>query len=316
MSKLNKIIWGIFIVLLVIFLLIVLTSKKSQEYIYKINGLNKTFYLKFVTNDKITKIANLINREKHIDGIINLYDIKNNKEDKEYLVIDKELYYLLDTGLKWHQISDYIDIGMGNLVDYWFDNFINQHYDTKDIESDIENLELKDGKIKNNRLNLYLDDIAIGYVVDEIGKIFKQNKIKTYFINTDNIVLMGQGINNNFYNVAIKEPNGVTGSVYQYLKLKNKAYASIDYYDRIKKIGDNDYTFYINPLTKEPEKNIYGTTVIGKNALESNILSLISFYSKEDSKDLLKKYHSEAIWYYDKDNIEMTDGFKKYQYRK
>ena len=208
MNKLNKVIWGVFLVLLIGFFIMIITSKKEQEYIYKINKLDKTFYIKFVTdeskkakkiekliNEKINKVASLVNREKHIDGIINLYDIKNNDDDKEYLTLDKELYYLLETGLKWHQISDYIDIGNGNLVDYWQDNFINQSYDVKDIESDIDLLELKDGKIKNNHLNLYLDDIVIGYLSDKIGSIFKENKVNTYFINTDSIVLMGQTIN-------------------------------------------------------------------------------------------------------------------------
>ncbi len=321
----NKIIWTVFFILLSLFLLMVLFGKKNKEYIYKVDAFDTVFYLKFITDnpkkasnikssseEKILKLENLVNRKKHINGLTNLYDIRTNNQNDEYLKLDKDLYNLLEIGLKWYKISNYVDIGIGNIVDAWNDNYKNQTYDIPNIESDIKNLELKNGQIKNNHLNLYLDDIVIGYLVDEIGLLFKKEGIKTFFINTDSVVLTGSIDDDTPYKAALKEPNGKKDSVYQYISLKNAAYTSIDFYNRIKRINHEKYTFYINPVTKTPVNDIYGTTVISKSALTSTMLSLISFYSK-DSKELLNNYDSAAIWYYDKDHIEFTDSFKKYQ---
>lgn len=318
----NKIIFSLLLfIILIVFIPILLDKKNTKkEVIKKIYAFDTTFYLKLevkdlnktndvlnTIEDYIIKMEKLTDRNKSYEGIVNLYDIKNNDLDLEYLTLDLDLYNLIKIGYDWYFKSNhYLDIGIGNLMDNYLKN---DSLDNLDIESDIEKIELKGNKIKNNHVNIYLDDIKKGYVVDKISEVLNKNNIDTYFINTGSVVKVGHKDNNEPYKVGLEEPSKKV-NMYEFLKVQDLAYTSINFYEKTKFIDRKEYTYYLNPVTKEPVDYIKGVTVLSKSALESSILSLINFYNED--KDLLKEYDAEAIYYYDKDNQVKTDGFSKY----
>lgn len=327
----NKIIFAIFFCLLFGLIGMIWFDKKQNDknknYVFEINFLNGAFYLKITAStndndkinnlinqskDKVNKVEKLISKEKHVDGLINLYDIKNNDWNEEYLTLDDDLVNLLKLGLEWYQKSDhYFDIGTSKLNKDWDNNFASNLYEIPSYESDVERLTLDDNKVLNNHLDLDLDALARGYLVDWIGNLLEENKLFDYFINADYVVKMGFKDDGSYYKVALGEPNGEEGSVYEFLKLKNQAYASLDFYDKVGTIDSKQYTGYINPIKKEPEVELFGTTVLGKTAVESVVLSYVSFFKQESCLDLLKSYGAEAIWYYSENDIRATDGFEK-----
>ncbi len=199
MTKLNKIIYSILLLLIILlFYLIAKDKLKSKLYMKEYNYFNGIQIVTLnINNEKIfNKIDNLykeyemlIDTSENYNNVKDLNYIKNNNSSDKYITIDKKLYDMIQYGLDMYKLTrGAIDISKNNYTD----------------ESNIDKIILKDNnKILNNHVNINLDEIKEEYINKQIEKLLKDNRVKKYAINmNDTILVSSKGIK-----TAIPDPD-------------------------------------------------------------------------------------------------------------
>ena len=199
MTKLNKIIYSILLLLIILlFYLIAKDKLKSKLYMKEYNYFNGIQIVTLnINNEKIfNKIDNLykeyemlIDTSENYNNVKDLNYIKNNNSSDKYITIDKKLYDMIQYGLDMYKLTKgAIDISKNNYTD----------------ESNIAKIILKDNnKILNNHVKINLDEIKEEYINKQIEKLLKDNRVKKYAINmNDTILVSSKGIK-----TAIPDPD-------------------------------------------------------------------------------------------------------------
>lgn len=340
--SINKIIWGIFVILIIFFLGYIIFTEyhkrnSLKQFNKKIFYMDTYIYINLYTKDE--KTANnmlkeaekiyqhyhqIANRFEEFDNIHNLYYIKNNTSKEDYITIDKDLYEMLKIGKKWYQKSNrLIDISLGNVIDVW-KKYRNQETgvpsekELKEAHTDsIDDIILKDNnRIKNNHVNIDLGAIAKGYATDKVAEYFKENNMNKYLINAGGNVLVGEHYDNGKYKIGIEDPTHSNGAIYTKVQANNKAVVTSGGYERFYEYKGKKYHHVINPNTLFPSDDKMSVTVIGNNSTEADILSTMLFLMdiEEGKKYVDTSDNLEAIWYInEKEQIE-SNGFKEYYF--
>ncbi len=340
-NKINKIIWFLFLVLLIGLIIYIgydnLNKKKREnEYVKKIFYMDTYIYIKIYSNnkDKANKILNnvekiykeyheLTDKYNSYEGINNLYYLKNNKNNKEYIEIDKRLYEIIKYGKSWYKKSGgLIDISMGDVLDIWKKyrdnkNGIPNYEELQKAKNNIENIVLKDeNKIKNNHVNIDLGSIAKGYTTKIVGEYLKKNNINKFLINAGGNVLVGDNFKNKKYTIGIEDPNSKTKDIFKIVTCNNMAVVTSGGYERYYEYEGKKYHHIIDPNTLFPTNYMKSVTVVTDDSALGDILSTTLFLmSVEDGKKFIENYDNvEVIWYTNDDKQVMSKGFKKYIY--
>ncbi len=313
-DKINKIIYIVLILLVSIFLFIIFYNKffSIKEYTVNFDTLGKQAIVKLYNIDKtraskhlkeIKKIfdeyTNLTDNRKEIGH--NLYYIKNNNSNLEYIDIDKRLYDLIKYGLDWYDKSDgLIDISSGDIVDA-FNGLVSDKDILASKKVDINDIVLKDNRIKNNHININLEDVKIGYVIDLVAEYLEDNLIKNYYIYVDGTVRVGKHYSNKF-GIGLESPSN--HDIYEVVYGNNISVSTVNYDKSM-----------INLNTYEEAIEVYGLSIIGRNASDTYVISRLCFVNKlEDSKNYINKLDGlEGIWYKFSNDIVKSSGFDKYK---
>lgn len=272
-KKINTIIWIIFLSLLICFISYVIYNNNSLKvYENKSYYMDNYIYMKIYAKDnnqseevfkEINKIykkyTELLDTENDYPLLNNLHYIKNNDSNLEYLVLDSKLY---------------------NLLDYCIKN--------KDIYNlNVEGVELKENKIKNNHVNINLESIKYGYVNNEVKEYLEKNNIKKYIISLGNNVIASFKDNNDYYKIAIEDPRFNDYSTYINLKIKNETMTTI-------------------------KKDLKSLTIISNNPIYSNYMAY-TLIDNDNPIDIVNNDKLiEGIYFIDIDNQIKSSNFQKY----
>lgn len=257
----------------------------------------------------------LIDRENSYQNMNNLYYLLYNHSDEASIAIDKKLYHLISYGKKWYEKSDgKIDISLGNVMNIW-----NMYIDSQSgypSESELKRAKkenigdiiLQDNyHIKNNHVNIYLDDISTSYVTEKVIQYLKKNKIKDYQITIDHNIYVGD--RSSLYKIAITNPFGD----YTILKAKNIAVNNRYESDHSYTYDGTIYSSLISPITLKQPRNMKGISVITKNVRDSDAVSLMLYMmDQEEAVKYVEKHNIEAIIYTNDNQLNFSTGMKKY----
>ena len=185
MSKINKVIYSILIILVVLFIILIIKdnfNKKaySKEYNYFDEITIITIYKN--NNDIFKKIDSLYKEYEQLinnledDNLKDLYYIENNDSNDTYITINKKLYNMIQYGLDIYTVTNgNIDISKDNYSD----------------ESQIKKIVLGDNyTILNNHIHINLNEIKEEYLNLQVEKLLKENNIRKYIINMDDTILV------------------------------------------------------------------------------------------------------------------------------
>ena len=330
MSKNKKIVITISVLLLLIIVGIIWFNKK-QEYSKNIYYMDTYIYVKIYSNNKdkaqnilynVEKIYKeyheLSDRYNHYDGIINIYDIKNNTLNDEYLILDNKLYELLKYSQDWNKKYSKVNIEIGNILDIW-----KKYRDSgegipslEDLESNNNHLPLTllgDNKILNNHPNLDLGSIAKGYATEEVGQYLESMGINEYLINAGGNVKVGESYLKDKYKVGVQSPIK-NEDLITIVKGENISVVTSGGYERNYEYEGKTYHHIIDPETLYPSDYMKSVTVITKDSALGDILSTTLFLmSVEEGKELIKDLDVEAIWYTNDNEIIRSEGFSNYE---
>lgn len=264
----------------------------------------------------------LTDRYNSYSNIINLYTINNNVLDDKYLKIDEKLYKLIEYGIKlYNESNGKIDISMGNIIDVW-KGYRESGIGVPTLEelkyvdyNNINKIELKDGKIKNNNLNLDLGSIAKGYVTEEVGKYLDSIGIDKYLINAGGNALVGNYYKKGKYKVGLEDPNSNTGDIFKIINVTNKAIVTSGGYLRYYEYKGKKYHHIIDPDTLFPTDYMKSVTIITDSSAYADFLSTYIFLLPvEEGKKYIESLDNvEAIWYLNDDTYVTSSGFNKYE---
>lgn len=146
------------------------------------------------------------------------------------------------------------------------------------------------------------DEICI--TTNKASKKLKQLKIKNYIINAQGNIIVGNHYNNNYYKVALEDPNIVDG-VFKILKLENKSVATL--INPNYEIKDN--VRYFSDVTYKSINVISDDLIKSKKTL--NKISQMNI--NEGKKYINNLKDVDAIWYLFDDSIITSKGIKNYE---
>lgn len=276
--------------------------------------------------DEIDKIYSeyhkLTDRYNSYQNLVNLYTINNNVSTDEYLKIDEKLYKLIEYGIKMYNDSNgKIDISMGNVIDIW------RGYRTSGLGvptleelkyvnyNNISQIELKDGQIKNNNLNLDLGSISKGYTTEKVAEYLNNIGLNTYLINAGGNVIVGESYKKDKYKVGLEDPNSKYGEVFKVINVTNKSVVTSGGYLRYYEYDGKKYHHIIDPDTLFPSDYMKSVTVITDDSAYADFLSTYLFlFPVDQGKEYVESLDNvEAIWYLNDDTYVTSNGFKQYE---
>lgn len=333
-NKINKLLW-IFVFFLLIFLaLFILYNEKSDNlkaYEKRFYYMDSYIYIKLYTNteekagdafDKINliykKYHELADRNNGYPGLKNIYYIKNNNEENEYLEIDYKLYEILELGLLCNKkTNELFDIKLGNLTDVWF-NYKNRLISKPTIDQidkiNIEEVVLKDGSILNNHPNIDLNGFIKGYTNNIVKNYLYSIGIDKFIINAGGNILVGKHYGDGKYIIGIEDPTKNDLSIFLKVLAVEKTIVTKGNYDSNMHDGDKTYINIVNPKTKILSDNFLSVTVISPNPIEADVISnILPLMKLEEALEFVEsKKDVEAIFYISDDEQVMSSGFKEY----
>lgn len=304
-----------FILVLIILLLTGCGKKELKEYTKEFNYFNSDISIKlYTTSSDKAKAAfeyiediykdyeNIINRDNESSEIFYIYS--NNSKDKK-IKISNNMYNLIEYGLKLYKDSNgYLSINTGDLVDIWNEyyqkNTIPSNIELKNINTNINKINIKNNVMDNNHVNLYFNQFIKGYINNLIKEYLMSVNIDYYFINTGNEVLTGKNINDDDYIVAISSP--FKKDVLKVFNVQNKYIVTKSIYYNSYEYDNEIYSSIVDAKEKTMANNMISVTVVSDDIydteLAANLLFINDYY---DGKELAKKYDVDVIWCY-KDN--------------
>ncbi|MBP3460949.1 MAG: FAD:protein FMN transferase [Bacilli bacterium] len=334
-EKINKVIWIIVLLLILSFIgLFIYNKNKKEEYTAKFFYMDTYIYVKLYDINKETadkyikeieniykKYHELTDRYNAYDNVKNIYYIKNNDSEEEYIKIDKELYDIIEYGTYYYEKTNgLVDISMGNIIDVWKKYRDNKNgIPTKEeLEkaNNIVKIELKNGTIKNNHPNIDLGSISKGYTTKIVGEYLKKNNINKFLINAGGNVLVGDKKQNKEYTIGIEDPNN-KNDIFKIVKGDNIAVVTSGGYERYYEYEGKKYHHIINPKTLYPSNNMKSVTVITSDSALGDILSTYLFLLDiDEGKEYINNLDNvEAIWYTNDNKEIKSNGFDKYEYK-
>ncbi len=325
----------------IIILLIFSHCKKEKLNILKGNIFGTYYIIKYdnsVNNIKIQKgIDSIFYRiNKSMNTYINDSDISKINKGDTTIIIDNLFKDVFNLSKEIHKKSNgYFDPTIGVLRNaYGFggnekqiNNISNFQIDSLMRYVGFNKVKiLKNGKIKKQSLQIYLDfnAIAKGYSVDKIVEYLSLNNIKNISVEIGGEIRV-KGINtdkNKPWVVGIESKNSKIQDrkIRDAILLKNKAIAGSGNFRKFKidPITKKKYVHTINPLTgKAEQNNIISAYVIANTCAETDAYAT-TFMAMDYKKSIellkhLKNIEVYLVFYNEKGNIDtfITENFNK-----
>lgn len=243
-------------------------------------------------HNKINKVIFLIIFILSI-SLVFIY-INNKNKLKEYSISLNYMNRYIDVKIYSN------DYNKSNKALKEIDNIFNKHHtlnDKDNLYKDIDNTYLINQNLLNNKVDIDLDYVNIGFALKEVKEYLINNNFNRYIIDASGNKVLGLNYDKNNYNVGIEDP--VSGTMKDVISLNNKSITTISIQDKI---------------VKTTENNIKSVTVISNDEVLNNILGYILYLIPiDEGKEFIKNYDVEVIWFDNESNITTTNGYSKYK---
>lgn len=251
-----------------------------------------------------------INRINAASGIGEVHVSKETLE-----VIRKSIEYsVLSNGL--------FDITIGCLTKLWGIFGKNEKIPSKlKIDEVLELINYKDivindktDSIKLNRKGQMLDlgGIAKGYAADRAIEIYRENGIKSAFINIGgNVLTLGNKPDGSSWNIGIQDPAKPRGQYIGVISVNDKAIVTSGDYVRYFVENGIRYHHILNPLTGYPSNSdLTSTTIITQKSIDADGLStpVFTLGLTEGMEQISRIKDAEGIFITKDKKVFVTEG--------
>lgn len=194
------------------------------------------------------------------------------------VVVDDEVYNLIDRSLRISQITDgYFDISYGGIDKrLWnFDKEMNELPDTAVIKENLKlvnyrNIVLDPKKktvfLKEKGMRIGFGGIGKGYAAEMGKRLLQQRGVRSGVVNASgDLTVWGCQANGKPWTIGIANPD-CANLPFSYLSMTDMAIATSGNYEKYVMIGGKRYSHTIDPKTGMPVSGIKSVTVISPNA--------------------------------------------------
>lgn len=169
-------------------------------------------------------------------------------------------------------------------------------------------------KLANSGQLVDLGGIAKGYAGDEAIRIYKENGIKSAFVNLGgNVVVLGNKPDGKPWSIGVQNPRAETGRYLGILKLTDKAVVSSGDYERFFEKDNVRYHHILDPRTGYPANaGLIGTTIVADSSTDGDALSTATFVlGLEEGMKLVESLPGVDALFVTKDKkVYITSGLK------
>lgn len=244
---------------------------------------------------------------------------------KEAVKLSQESIYLLETSKKYSELSGgAFDITVGPLVKAWGIYTDAPRVPEKaEIEALLKLVGYTGISIDKNNMTAKLEKsgqvvdlgaIAKGYAGDEAIKIFKDNGVKSAYINLGgNVVVLGTKPDGKPWKVGVQNPRAENGSYIGILQLADKAVVTSGDYERFFEKDSVRYHHILDPKTGYPSaSDLISTTIIADSSTDADALSTATFVLGLDKgMEIIRSLKGvEAVFITKDKKVYATDGLK------
>lgn len=295
----------------------------SRDYFYMDTYINVKVYSnnKKKANKALDEIENIYKTyhnltDRYNSNELGLYNLNHGNND-----IDDKLLEMIKYADSWYEkTGGLLDITIGNVVDVWkkyrdLGSGIPTSEELATANINHDDMIINDKVILNNNVSIDLGAISKGYTTQIVGEYLKSVGLTKFIINAGGNVLVGDYYkqSSDTYKVGIEDPTN-NNSLYQIVKVNNKAIVTSGGYQRNYTYNGVTYNHIINPKTLYPANNMQSVTVICDSSSMADALSTTLFLmSVDDGLAFLDNYDAEAIWYLNDGTIVKSKGFSIYE---
>ena len=262
-------------VLLAFAVLLSACAKEQQEQTLRGKTMGTTWMVKYVGSPSIQ--AKVI--QDYLDGFnqtMSTY-IKDSEISKinrspmqKWLPISTDLSEIIELSLTISkQTQGAFDITVGRAVNFWGFGAEKTNTQPKKREIGYQYIKINNKQLYKEK-NIYLDlsAIAKGHAVDKVATLLESAQINRYLVEIGGeIISKGKNRKQQFWKVAIEQPDPVQRSILQTVELNNQAIASSGSYRNFKQQNGKIITHTIDPKTAKPiAHNVIASSVIADSA--------------------------------------------------
>jgi len=251
---------------------------------------------------------------------------KINNSTGDPIRIGADTYLVLkDSQAYSRKTKGAFDITVWPLIDLWERSEISNTFPTieqiqkaqKAVGADnIQLLPNRTVRRINLQTKIDLGGIAKGYAIDETARIFRDHKIKDFFIDAGGDVYVGgKNCLGKLWRVGIRDPRSTT-NIINIVEVSDAAVATSGNYEQYFVIEDERWSHIIDPTSGYPQKEVISSTVIAPTAMEADALatalSVLGSQSGTSYINTLTEKHASMIIV--KNNSNNIQKFKSNTY--
>ncbi|MCK4257754.1 MAG: FAD:protein FMN transferase [Halanaerobiales bacterium] len=176
-------------------------------------------------------------------------------------------------------------------------------------------LDEKESTVYLTKSGMMIDvgGIAKGYAADKAIEIYKDNKVKSAFINIGgNVMVHGIKPDKTLWKIGIQDPRAIRDELMGVISLGDQAVVTSGDYERYFIEDGVRYHHILNPKTGQPARTgLMSVSLIGKSSFDADALSTsIYLLGREKGLVLAEKMGYEVIIVDSDKNVTISDGIK------
>lgn len=275
-------------------------------------------------------VAELVQKEIHkIERLMSFYDAQselsriNAASGSEEVQVSKDTLKVVNTSMQYSELSKGLfDVTIGPLIKLWG---IFTENEVVPAETEIEKVRQlvnyqdvvineKTNSIRLNKKGQMIDlgGIAKGYAADMVIEIYKEQGIKSAFINIGgNVLTLGSKPDGSPWNIGLQDPAKPRGQYIGVLNVVDQAVVTSGDYVRFFDEEGVRYHHILNPFTGYPaNSDLFSVTIMAKYSIEADGLStpVYSLGLKEGMELVNRRKDTEAIFITKDRRIVLTEG--------
>lgn len=298
---------------------------------YEIFGMGTNIILRIYSDnaDEIARIA--IKKIKRLESLMSFFITSsevsrlNFAAGRDEIQLSRDTFQVIKMAKEYSKLCDgAFDITMAPVIKLWGIFSKNERVPLKsEIENTLCLANYKDIIINEEKMSAKLSiegqmvdlgAIAKGYTADRIIEIYKQNGVKSGFVNLGgNVLTLGGKPDGSPWSIGIQNPYETRGNCLGSIEVTDETVVTSGDYVRYFEENKVKYHHIINPRTGYPaDSGIISATVIGENSMEADALSTAVFIlGLEKGMELINKTEGvEAIFITSEKEIYITDGIR------
>lgn len=258
------------------------------------------------------------------DGVVNLKTL-NDRAGEGPLSVNPKLFEFLEFCLEMAEETDHqVDITLGPVLKLWHEARETALEDPEkayvpkdeDLKEAFKHTGIELLKLDKENGTVELLDPEARLDVGALGKGYAAGKCAEHapegflFSVGGNIITRGSKPDGENWTVGIQDPEGGAEDLLFKVSVSDKSVVSSGDYQRYYEVDGKRYHHIIDPKTLYPAKRYREVSVIAPDSGIADALSTALFILEKDKGEaLLKKYRAEAVWVYEDDRTEMSEGF-------